>query len=80
MSAAVTLSARQDGDASGQEGEREYWGLLPKRGRILLLGFSQRRGTVPFLGPQARGAYNLLFYHWGFYLSPVLEHIRVHPF
>ena len=34
--AAVTSSARQDGDASGQEGERECRGLLPRKGTWLL--------------------------------------------
>ena len=32
MFAAVTSSVRQDGDASGQEGERECRGLLPRSG------------------------------------------------
>lgn len=79
--AAVTSSACQDGDASGQESERECLGLLSRRGSTSLLGFliGVIRAFLAFLRPLGGEAQKLLTCQGGFHPGPVLRDVLLEP-
>lgn len=79
--AAVTLSGRQDGDASGQKGECEYRSLLPRSGRPSLLDFLSGLDLSILVPPLILCEAQNLSHHRKVHPGPVLcSHILPPPF